>query len=380
MTAASFNKIGLCLFLVTVLTRLAAPVLATPVTAGVASAAGPRTLHVRQIKLYDRQGFGRPIVARTFLLPADWQVDGGVQWNTFYQKYQPAYYESFSATSADGHASFELLPNYSWNWERDPAWRAMLQQQGIPLAPPLDAAGVVREFIIPNYRPASAIVQVIPRPELANVVRQQLRMAGLDQLEAGGCRVTVDFVEVRMRSVQNGVPYREGAIVQLIRTDFSNSGMQAFAASNMYLFKAPEAAWNDYELIYSTAMRSMRQNPAWLKAIGQFQRNIARINQQGAEQRRQILAKMYEDIRTSSQESWEHRQESIDHVASEFSECIREVETYHDPQTGFDVELPNAYDYAFSNGLGDYVITNDPTYNPAHFPGAGNWQPLQQAR
>lgn len=366
--------------LITLITKLAAPVLATPAVAGVASAAGPRTLHVRQIKLYDRSGFGRPIVARTFLLPSDWQVVGGVEWNTTFQKYQPAYYESFSAASADGHASFELLPGYSWSWERDPTWRAMLQQQGIPLAPPLDAAGVVREFIIPNYRPNATLTQVIARPDVANAVRQQLRMAGLDQLEANGCRVMVDFVEARLQSVHNGVTYQEGVIVQLIRTDFANSGMQAFAASNMYLFRAPADRWDDYAMVYHTAMRSMRQNPAWLKAIGQFQRNIARIRQEGAVRRQQIMAQMYEDIVRSQQESWEYRQESLDHVASEFSESIREVETYHDPQTGFDVELPNSYDYAFSNGLGEYVITNDPTYNPAHVPGAGNWQPLQHAR
>jgi hypothetical protein len=84
-------------------------------------------------------------------------------------------------------------------------------------------------------------------------------------------------------------------------------------------------------------------------------------------------------MRETQQESWEYRQESIDHVAREFSESIREVETYHDPSTGYDVELPQNYDYAFSNGLGEYIITNDPLYNPSQDQFGGNWHPLQAA-
>lgn len=338
-------------------------------------------IHMKQVKLYDPNGFRQPIVARTFLMPADWQVAGGVQWNTNGNPNQPAFYESFSALSPDGRVGFDMLPSHSWIWFVDPALRQMMIQNGngAHLASPLDAAGVVQEYIIPNYRPGATIVSVHPRPDLANALRRQLIKLGLQRLEANGCRVTLDFVEARIAYSQNGVRYLESAVVQLFRTDFPSTGMQSFTASNLFLFKAPAAEWADHQLIYATAMRSMRQNPAWLKAINQFHKNMARIRQQGAMRRQQIMSQMYEELRESQQESWEYRQESIDRVAREFSESIRDVETYHDPQTGYDVELPHEYEYAFSNGLGDYIITNDPLYNPNQDLLESNWHPLQAA-
>ncbi|WP_278465688.1 hypothetical protein [Gimesia maris] len=345
------------------------------------AASSRQKFHMKQVKLYDSNGFKQPVVTRTFLMPADWQVAGGVKWNTHYDPNQPAYFESFSAVSPDGQVGFDLLPSYSWIWYTDPSLRQMLVQSGsgARLAPPLDAVGVVQQYIIPNYRPGATVVSVKPRPDLANALRQQLIKLGLAQLEANGCRVTLDFVEARIAYTQNGVRYVESAVVQLFRSDFSSTGMQTFTASNMFLFKAPEKEWEDHQIIYATALSSMRQNPAWLKAINQFHKNMARIRQQGAVRRQQIMNQMYEEMRESQQKSWEHRQESIDHVAREFSESIREVETYHDPETGYDVELPQDYEYAFSNGLGDYIITNDPLYNPNQDLLESNWHPLQAA-
>jgi hypothetical protein len=339
---------------------------------------------MRQTRLFDNQGFGRPIVSRSFLIPADWDVVGGVQWNSNLDPQLPAYFESFSAASPDRSVSFHILPNYSWNWHTDPNFRSMLQQSGIAQAPPLDATGVVQQYIIPNYRPGAVITAVTPRQDLAQIVRSQLRQAGLDHLEASGCRVHLDFIEARIQYTSNGIQFQEAVVVQLMKTEFAdpfgNIDLQAFQASSMYMFKAPAAKWNFYEPIFATAMQSMRQNPAWLKAIGQFHRNIARINSQGAQRRQQIMADMYEDISRTTQESWEHRQESYDRIAREFSEYMRDVETYHDPGTGFDVELPNTYEYAYSNGLGEYIITNDPLYNPNEDLINGTWQTLQAVR
>lgn len=43
----------------------------------VGAAMNSQKLHVKQVRLYDVNGFGQPLLARTFLLPAEWQVDGG---------------------------------------------------------------------------------------------------------------------------------------------------------------------------------------------------------------------------------------------------------------------------------------------------------------
>ncbi|WP_417851479.1 hypothetical protein [Thalassoglobus sp.] len=348
---------------------------------GVTHAATERQkLHVKQARLYDANGFQQPLLSRTFLIPADWQVAGGVQWNSGTDPNQPAFYESFSALSSDGRVSFEMLPAYSWVWVLDPNVRQFMIQTGqdSQLAPPLDATGVVQHYIIPNYRPGATIVQIQSRPDLANAYRQQLVKSGLQNIEASGLRISLDFVEAKLSYMLNGERYFESVSVQLSRVD-TPSGLQLHTASNLFLFRAPAVEWESQQFVYATALRSMRQNPAWLKAIGQFNQNVARIRQEGAVRRQQIMSQMYEQMRYSQQQSWEYRQESVDYVAREFNESIREVETYSDPATGFDVELPNSYDYAFSNGLGEYIVTNDPSYNPTAEL-SGNWHPLQAAR
>lgn len=338
-----------------------------------------RTLQVRQVKLYDNQGFGQPIVARTFLLPSAWQVAGGVQWNTGADPNKPAYYESFSCVSDDQYASFEMLPAYTWTWFTDPFMRQMIQQNGGQVSPPLDATGVVREYIIPNYRPDAVIVSVKHHDELELAVRKELLKAGLAQLEAQGSTMSMDFIEARLSYQINGIDYLEDVIVQLYRNDFPMTGTQSFSALNMYLLRAPKARWSEFEPIFATALMSQRQDPTWQKAINQFNNNMHQIRMKGFRDRQKIMSQMHQDIMKSNQESWDRRQESLDRSHREFVEYIREVETYNDPLTGSQVELPHDYGYAYSNGQGEYFLTNDPTFDPNIQLSTGSWQQLEVA-
>jgi hypothetical protein len=63
-------------------------------------------------------------------------------------------------------------------------------------------------------------------------------------------------------------------------------------------------------------------------------------------------------------------------VLDQFSQAIRGVDEYYDPSEGQGIELPGGHDHAWSNGIGEYILTND-----ANFPNVGanpNWEPMER--
>jgi hypothetical protein len=55
---------------------------------------------------------------------------------------------------------------------------------------------------------------------------------------------------------------------------------------------------------------------------------------------------------------------------------LRDVRTYRDPSTGQTMELSNQYDHAWLNGANQYIMSDDPNFNPnSALP--GHWDQLQ---
>jgi hypothetical protein len=55
---------------------------------------------------------------------------------------------------------------------------------------------------------------------------------------------------------------------------------------------------------------------------------------------------------------------------------VRDVQSFRDPSTRHTFELSNQYGHAWLNGANEYVMSNDPNFNPnSQLP--GNWNQLQ---
>jgi hypothetical protein len=55
---------------------------------------------------------------------------------------------------------------------------------------------------------------------------------------------------------------------------------------------------------------------------------------------------------------------------------IRGVQTFRDPATGKTQDLSNLYDHAWQDGTNDYILSNDPNFNPNEHV-SGDWSELQ---
>ena len=68
------------------------------------------------------------------------------------------------------------------------------------------------------------------------------------------------------------------------------------------------------------------------------------------------------------------------HAAYGEGQIIRGVQTFRDPSTGeLTFELSNQYDHAWLNGSNEYLMSDDPSFNPNRSL-TGNWTELQVVR
>jgi hypothetical protein len=62
-------------------------------------------------------------------------------------------------------------------------------------------------------------------------------------------------------------------------------------------------------------------------------------------------------------------------MADDFSNSILGIQSYNNPVDGTTVELPSGYSNAWTNSLGDYVLSDSPSYNP-NTESNLNWQQM----
>ena len=62
--------------------------------------------------------------------------------------------------------------------------------------------------------------------------------------------------------------------------------------------------------------------------------------------------------------TWYQNQDTLSRTAVCWSRSFRGVDAYVDPVNSQTVELPTGYKDAWSNAMGDYVLSIDPSFNP----------------
>ena len=119
--------------------------------------------------------------------------------------------------------------------------------------------------------------------------------------------------------------------------------------------------------MFMALIRSFRLNPQWYARYMQvsqylIQNQIQQIRHIG--QISQIVSRTSDQISDMIMDSYNQRQETLDRLSTQFSQTIRGVDEYHGPFEERGVELPGGYDHAWSNALGEYILTDDPSFDP----------------
>lgn len=97
-----------------------------PHSAPAKSSSPPSEDHYRLklVKVYDREGWGQPVEAYRFLIPADWKVEAWARWESGNIGCPDNLIDAgVRALAPDGVTAFEVFPAQDWTWDDDPTAR-----------------------------------------------------------------------------------------------------------------------------------------------------------------------------------------------------------------------------------------------------------------
>lgn len=305
------------------------------------------------------------------LVPADWEFEGGVQW-LMNNPGMPAVI-AFRAYNPQGEEAFEAFPNIPFYWTNNPMVRAMFPvgslYYGNEVRPPAPVPQVLQEIVIPRYRgqvPGLQLIQQEHLPDLARELRASSPAAPTGITSADGARV-----RIRYRHGDQDVEEDVFGVVEVsqVATPVLMGAMENvfWMADYLFSFRALAGQLDGLSDMFMAIVRSFRLNPQWYGRYVQvsqymIQNQIQQIRHIG--QISQIVSQTSDQISDMIMDSYHQRQQTLDRLSDQFSQTIRGVDEYYDSFEEHGVELPGGYDYAWSNGLGEYILTDDPSFDP----------------
>jgi hypothetical protein len=350
---------------------------------------------MKQVQVIDQGGLGKPTPVADLLIPTDWKFEGNVQWANR-GCFTDLAAVSFRAQSPDGGLAIEAFPSFSWQFAKDPAvqkYLMMENQEGAkvglkpcPVNPPVPAADVLRKFVLPKYRQGKEVVTVEPIPDLDQSMNNRLPSVQ-QQAGRGGqsVQLRVDSARARLKYDLDGKPVEEWVTAvsfaqgTTIATGSGATVGVACRAVMLLAMRAPQGQLDANEKLFRLIRTSIKSEPEWL---GQYLGVVSKLTQaqQSQRQRRQQLLIQFQQHEISVINSvMDNREQGANQAFAGADQLVREVESYRNPATGKTYELSNKYGHAWMNGNNEYVLSEDPNFNPASAFN-GDWTPLQHVQ
>lgn len=299
------------------------------------------------------------------------------------------------AQSPDG-AWLALLPNAAFSWVDGGRLPEGSMEYGAPVLRPRPAADMLLTMMFPALRPGIGELRVVqvehePSPPWPTQLLRRVQ-PGDDSIRA--------TVEYTMR----GRAFRE--IVSMVSRVADPTPMPTLWGIQQvrYWFTfpaltvgAPIDRWDEHAEYLDTVRRTFRVEPGWVRAIEQLFQQISNnaLQQQqtwfAAQQsahRAQVamgeqLVHMGQDMSNAMDNivmgGWEQRNETYDQIYDNQYLATMGLSRYDDPSQPIPVELPYGYQGVWSDGQGEYILSEDPSYDPNVAAATGpTWQRLDR--
>jgi hypothetical protein len=353
-------------------------------------------LRLKRFEIVDRDGFGTPVVAVSFLAPSNWQLEGGVQWNPT----SPCVFEMVSvraqAEDPNGLRKFEIFPKYFSQWIADPQTnRAMRASLSCRQAQPLKAADFVAQVFIPGFRPGARILQTEARPEAAQAMHEKVVAYEGADLERYQVRFNVDAVETRLAYDSQAGNVEEWLLATSTVSSMPTAGVMGGTTQllstfveNVLGFSTPANELDANRRLFAVIIASFRVNPVWEKAVREVMTNVGQIRMAGQlaqiEEIRRRTSQLFSEWNASIDRrdaEWTQRMAAQDRLFQNFTEAIRGTQTFNDPyDSGKSWEMTNEYQYVWKTPLDEFILTNDINFNPNVALKSSDWEQMRVAR
>lgn len=326
------------------------------------------------------------------LIPTAWQFQGSIRaMGGMGGCFADLETISFHAQSPDGSLVFENAPNFTWQYADDPnTVRTMTQESQIyakasgkpcSVMPPERAVDFLQKQIIPKLHPDRRIVSVDPYPEFNQLLRRRMGLPLNDTGSQGAVRT--DAARARLEYDRDGHTIEEWiTVAEWIRLYPSGRGNAYDCHATMMMsFSAPKGQLDGNEKLFRLMTFNVSHEPAWDAKVNAMIAKLYQQEQIEEAKRSQMIAQFQQHVADTINQVTANSMRGANQAAFGQDQVIRGVQTFRNPQTGETFELSNLHDHAWLNGTNEYVMSDDPNFNP-NGKLDGNWSSLQpvQAR
>ncbi len=329
-----------------------------------------------------------PWTAIEMLIPSTWDFKGTLR---MYGGKTGCFSESFSvlweANSPDGTTKFAGIPNYAWQYSDDPQELHNLTDPNrrthtggktndlCAVARPLSAEQYFRQMVLNGLKPAMTVVSVEPYPALEQLVRQR---DGFPPADSGNGGARIDAIRVRLEYQLDGKPmelwYSLALVTQTYRV--GRGSLYDIHTVDQVALGAPKGKLDGNEKLFKVVMSSIQPTPRYTAYKNKWIAYYYQIQADKVAKMDIIQADLINYATQTYQHMSENAQRTSDIGFHANDQNLRDVRTYRDPSTGRSMELSNQYNHAWLNGNNQYVMSDDPSFNPnTDLP--GNWNQLQ---
>ena len=350
----------------------------------VRNAVGEESVRFKTHRYIDTQGIG--LEAFRILIPADWHFNGGLKWRLDNPGIPVE--AGFRVRNPRGAEEFEVFPNLPFFLTNNRMMHSMFpigsRYFGNEVRPPVGAIDALSRIVLPRFRSNAEGLRIISRkslPDLAGSLGQSA------QAVPGMISISTDGAKIHIEHKSHGKYIEEEIYCVISFMTFNIQSMYGpvkninWTVDPLFSFKAEKGKLKANTKLFQTIVRSFRINLQWFNKYNQLvnfliQRQIQQIHTIGQISR--IISQTHSEISDMIMQSYRERQAVNDRIADKFSQYIRGVDKYYNPINQKPVELPVGYGNAWTNGIGDYIVSDSPSFNP-NIGSNQNWQrmPLQ---
>jgi hypothetical protein len=360
-------------------TNLSRPAPAIPAT-NLAVAAPTLTrhaaLHFRRYSIMDDLGvIGGE--AFSLLIPVDWQVEGGLVWRM--HPSVPAY-TALRVSNSNATQVLEALPAIPFVWTDGgiPFFPAgsiyMGNEVGEPITDPLT---YVRQVILPRFRQSVKNPQFVGTEELPKIV--EILSEGAPE---PGVEKKFRAARIRIEYPENGRTMQEDIYCVLAAVRVGGIQTTFWGADRNYSFKAEKGRLESSNKIFQAMADSFRPNLQWFNRYLQLLQRLAQAPPDATRRVTDLgrfIAGTTDEITDARRQVYDRQQAAQEKINTGFDQYVRGTEPYQSPFENRPVHLPAGYTQVWANSLGEYLLSEDPGFNPnANSPLA--WQKLDRLR
>ena len=338
------------------------------------------TVKFKTASFIDSEGIGTK--AFSMLIPSDWQAEGNIDWILDTPAMPVA--GDFRAWNPSGKEEFHLFPNQAFFSSNNPmilqTFPTGSRYFGALVRSPLGPIEALKEIAIPLFRSDAENLQVVSQEELPQV--KQYFQTGTDP--ATGVITSAEGGKIRVEYTLNGLAYEDEmyCIIQSqdipVQTIYGTTRNINWYMTYVESFRAEKGKLDSQAKTFQTISYFARTDINWLNKYNQvvnylIQKQIQQIQSLG--QLSSIVSQTSNEISDANFEAWQQSQNVKDRLADDFSNSILGLDSYRNPIDGSTVELPSGYSSVWANSLGEYVLSDSPSYNP-NAESNLNWQQM----